>query len=558
MFLVFGSSAFLFTMGALQRKVNDSGEYMEACWEVYGFLIDPGRSFSEDVPYGDFWAWPPIPRTIAMITTLGGILILAILVGLIVEGIQSLMTRLKAGTTAVAEQGHTLMLGWTEYSIDIIREICDANASDGGGVIVVMSELGTADLENDFSALVTKKELAGTRVVFRRGNVLNGADLVKVAAHRARCTIVLVDNAMSPDEADATAMRIVLCLRGLPYMMEGHVIVTLRDVDNEPLIATVGGDFIETLVSHDLIGRLMLMSARQPGLANVYTELLGFTGDEFYVSEWPELARDEAPFDTLHLRMPDAIPIGIRESSGNIILNPAPDRTMKRGEQVIVIAEDDNTYGVADLAPQTTSPDSLPPYQEKPQEPETILITGWRRDIRDMLQLLDGLVAQREIIHPDQPQGLGLLSQTTKVYMLNEVPLYRRTALLEEGGLDVSMLKNIEIIHVFGCQTRRKVLSALPLCKFDSILLLVDSAGENDPLRSDSNILASLLIIRSIQNVQKNRFALTLLYHHVLRHIAHLCCPPAQQMANCAERIEDPQLWWRGGKNDVHEDGEAV
>ena len=45
----------------------------------------------------------------------------------------------------------------------------------------------------------------------------------------------------------------------------------------------VGGDDVETCVSHDVLGRLMLMSAREPGLASVYGEVLGFGGDEFYL-----------------------------------------------------------------------------------------------------------------------------------------------------------------------------------------------------------------------------------------------------------------------------------
>ena len=45
----------------------------------------------------------------------------------------------------------------------------------------------------------------------------------------------------------------------------------------------IGGDDVETCVSHDVLGRLMLMSAREPGLASVYGEVLGFEGDEFYL-----------------------------------------------------------------------------------------------------------------------------------------------------------------------------------------------------------------------------------------------------------------------------------
>ena len=46
----------------------------------------------------------------------------------------------------------------------------------------------------------------------------------------------------------------------------------------------------------------MLMSARRPGLANVYAELLGYDGDEFYMAEWPQLVG--VPFGELVDRFP--------------------------------------------------------------------------------------------------------------------------------------------------------------------------------------------------------------------------------------------------------------
>ena len=41
----------------------------------------------------------------------------------------------------------------------------------------------------------------------------------------------------------------------------------MRDVDNEGLVTLVGGEGIETVVSHDVLGKLMVESAREPGLA---------------------------------------------------------------------------------------------------------------------------------------------------------------------------------------------------------------------------------------------------------------------------------------------------
>ena len=53
-------------------------------------------------------------------------------------------------------------------------------------------------------------------------------------------------------------------------------------MDAEPLVQLVGGDKTETLVAHEMLGRLMIQCARQPGLSTVYEHLLGFDGAEFY------------------------------------------------------------------------------------------------------------------------------------------------------------------------------------------------------------------------------------------------------------------------------------
>lgn len=60
--------------------------------------------------------------------------------------------------------------------------------------------------------------------------------------------------------------------------MQGHIVVEVCDLDSEPLVRMVGGSSVETVVSHDIIGRLMIQCARQPGLATVWEQLMGFDG----------------------------------------------------------------------------------------------------------------------------------------------------------------------------------------------------------------------------------------------------------------------------------------
>lgn len=70
-------------------------------------------------------------------------------------------------------------------------------------------------------------------------------------------------------QSDARALRVVLSLTGVKEGLTGHVVVEMSDLDNEPLVKLVGGEMIETVVAHDVIGRLMIQCALQPGLAQV-------------------------------------------------------------------------------------------------------------------------------------------------------------------------------------------------------------------------------------------------------------------------------------------------
>lgn len=86
----------------------------------------------------------------------------------------------------------------------------------------------------------------------------------------------LFDICMS--QSDARALRTVLSLTGVKEGLRGHIVVELSDLDNELLVKLVGGELVETVVAHDVIGRLMIQCARQPGLAQVFIKLndLGF------------------------------------------------------------------------------------------------------------------------------------------------------------------------------------------------------------------------------------------------------------------------------------------
>lgn len=151
-----------------------------------------------------------------------------------------------------------------------------------------MAETPAKDVIEAQSLQRFRNHLRGTRIIVRNGSPMLLQDLQKVAVERAKVSIMLSDPSGDADKADSCSLRQILTLRALAAV-EGFVVVEIRDVDNEPLVKLVGGTMIETLVSHDMIGRLMVMSSQNPGLSRVYSEVLGFQGDEFYMSQFPEI-----------------------------------------------------------------------------------------------------------------------------------------------------------------------------------------------------------------------------------------------------------------------------
>lgn len=162
--------------------------------------------------------------------------------------------------------------------------------------------------------------------------------------------------------------------------------VELSDLDNEVLVKLVGGDIVETVVAHDVIGRLMIQCARQPGLAQIWEDILGFENCEFYIKKWPQLHGMQ--FEEVLISFPDAIPCGVKvaSSGGKITLNPDDSYVLQEGDEVLVIAEDDDSY--APTALPMVQRGNLPKNLITPKTTERIHFCGWRRDMEDMILVI--------------------------------------------------------------------------------------------------------------------------------------------------------------------------
>ncbi|XP_062026105.1 ion channel DMI1 isoform X2 [Rosa rugosa] len=459
----------LIGFGGLALYAVNKNSFAEALWLSWTFVADSGNH-ADTEGIG--------PRIVSVSISSGGMLIFAMMLGLVSDAISEKVDSLRKGKSEVIERNHILVLGWSDKLGSLLKQLAIANKSVGGGVVVVLAERDKEEMEIDIAKL--EFDFMGTSVICRSGSPLILADLKKVSVSKARAIIVLASDE-NADQSDARALRVVLSLTGVKEGLRGHVVVEMSDLDNEPLVKLVGGELIETVVAHDVIGRLMIQCALQPGLAQIWEDILGFENAEFYIKRWPQL--DGLRFENVLISFPDAIPCGIKVAAdgGKINLNPDDKYVMKEGDEVLVIAEDDDTYApsafpevCAGLCPNTVEP---------PKYPEKILFCGWRRDIDDMILVLEAFL----------PLG-------SELWMFNEVPEKEREKKLTDGGLDISRLENIKLVHKEGNAVIRRHLENLPLETFDSILILADESLEDSVVHSDSRSLATLLLIRDIQS----------------------------------------------------------
>ncbi|RLN43046.1 putative ion channel protein CASTOR [Panicum miliaceum] len=525
----------LIALGGLALYGVTDDSLTDCLWLSWTFVADSGNH-ANAVGFG--------PKLVSVSISIGGMLVFAMMLGLVTDSISEKFDSLRKGRSEVIEQSHTLILGWSDKLGSLLNQIAIANESLGGGTIVVMAERDKEEMEADIAKM--EFDLKGTAVICRSGSPLILADLKKVSVSKARAIVVLAEEG-NADQSDARALRTVLSLTGVKEGLRGHIVVELSDLDNEVLVKLVGGDLVETVVAHDVIGRLMIQCARQPGLAQIWEDILGFENCEFYIKRWPKL--DGMRFEDVLISFPDAVPCGIKVASygGKIILNPDDCYVLQEGDEVIVIAEDDDTYAPAPLPKNLANC----PWQygyivnlltafhklyciaivilvclqvkeavyidivHSERKPQKILLCGWRRDIDDMIAVRRGYLP-KDFVVPKSPERIlfcgwrrdiedmimvldAFLAPGSELWMFNEVPEVDRERKLIDGGLDFSRLDNITLVHREGNAVIRRHLESLPLESFDSILILADESVEDSAIQADSRSLATLLLIRDIQ-----------------------------------------------------------
>ena len=114
-----------------------------------------------------------------------------------------------------------------------------------------------------------------------------------------------------------------------------------RDRD---LAENISNGTVKALNEVSVLSRMIAQLAlSRNGLSVVYSDMVGFDGNEFYFYQPDEGWGGPLTFSESTHRFKSSTPMGIHKENGEIILNPPPETSVSENDELIVFAEDDST-----------------------------------------------------------------------------------------------------------------------------------------------------------------------------------------------------------------------
>ncbi|MBT2541100.1 NAD-binding lipoprotein [Streptomyces sp. ISL-44] len=419
-----------------------------------------------------------------------GLLFVSALVSLITTGINRRIMSLRLGHSTVLEAGHTVVLGWSDQIFPVAGELVAANANQRRSAIAVLAPKDKVEMEDELSTRIDDR--GRTRIICRNGSTTDPTELVRVSPRTAKAVLVLPPEG---EAGDAHVVKTLLALNAaVPEAGDAVVVAAVRDTRNHVTARLAAGPGGHVLCVDDIIARLLVQTARQPGLSLVYQELLDFAGDEFYTVPAGDLAG--RAFGEALLSFATSCVVGLLHADGGVALNPDPGATIGASDRIIVISQDDDTAVQADVA-SCVEEDAIVTARPRIPRAERLLLLGWNRRAPYIVDQLDQYVSPGSVLDVVALDG-G-----------------------DGGGCTAATRRRLEVAFHGGDITDPRVLAKLDVPSYDSVIVI----GEADPVATattvsgpptdteeslaDNRTLVTLLHLRAIAEAAQRELILT-------------------------------------------------
>lgn len=349
-------------------------------WTSFIQILDPGAVVEDN---NSLW----YIKAVAVVTVLLGLIFFSAVIAFITTQLDLKIEELKKGRSRVIEDDHTLILGWGDRVLEIIRELIIANESESSASIVVMSDKPKEFMDDYFQERLPDRK--STRIITRTGVPSSLEELERVAVTSSRSVVILPDanEASTWDEkviADSKTIKTLLAVVAASRddATKASIATEVFDRKNRDLMISLAPENITIIETEDMLAKIIVQTSRSTGLAAVYGSLIGFEGCEFYfhTAAWNGITFGDAAF-----RFVDGILLGIRDTQGRIFLRPEPGHVLQDGDALIMIAEDDSTIAFKPK-PVCEPREFATPNIRLQKKIERELIIGWNSKARTIIE----------------------------------------------------------------------------------------------------------------------------------------------------------------------------
>jgi len=468
--------------------------FWEHIWVTFLEMTAPGNMNQDN-------ASPTWLKATTILAGFTGVILLSMLIAFITSWLNSLLHTFRKGRGKIFEEEHTVILGWNERVIDIIRELIIANESEKRACIVVLAEREKEEIDD----LLTKRlpDTKTTVVITTSGNPSNINELRRINISSAKSVILLAkcsENATYDEKisSDIQAIKSILAIKSCQENKnEIPIISEVFTEQKRKIIDFFDDENIIALDSWNIMGKLMTQTSLTSGLQLVYNEILSFDGCEiyFYNANWGDMN-----FFELAYHFEDGIPLGVYRENGDLILRPTVDLKLKPNDEILILAEDDSTIKYNPKA--LYQPKSFPKIDFKlDQKIKSTLILGWH-DVA-------------EIFITEADDYLPADSQFDIVYHNPSASLKKKVEDLQSQcpELKINLLNN-NPMHA-------DQLIALDPDKYDHLVILSQDSEDHDADKVDSDTLVILLLLRGIVKDQASPKILTQVLNSENQELIH-------------------------------------
>lgn len=443
-------------------------------WRTWLQMTDPGNMNQDN----EMNVWMRISTILAGLV---GVVILSMLIAFITTSLEKVLYNFRKGRGKVLEDDHTLILGWNERVVDIIRELIIANESEKDESVVILSSHDKEEMDDMISKRLPDTKT--TRIITTNGDFANINELERVGLTRARSVILLAgcgESAPEEDKSDSDVQAVKAIMAIITSQGGKNEIPIIAEIFSESkreLISFFNDENIIAIDSWDIMGKLLVQTSLTSGLEMVYNEILSFDGCEIYFTEgnWKNVSFGELPF---HYR--DGIPLGVYNDEDGIRLRPGEEYQLKKEDQVIILAEDDSTINFEASAFMTPNRSHQLSGKRLEKKHKNVLILGWHNVAKIFIR-----------------EAADYLTEGTKFDIVFNNPTEELTEYVEFMRQEYTDF-NINLID-----SKPLVLEDLEQLNpfdYDNIIILSQEAEEQNADKIDSDTLIILLLLRKIKN----------------------------------------------------------